>query len=97
MHTFVTEALFRPIQLFFQEPIIFTIAMMIAVAMSLIYIFTEALHPVYESMGFTASQASLIFMALGWGSVLVLSLAFWIATSSTSDDVMVILSSQKIS
>lgn len=68
MHAFVTEALFRPIQLFFQEPIIFTIAMMIAVAMSLIYIFTEALQPIYESMGFTASQASLIFMAIGLGT-----------------------------
>lgn len=64
---FVKEALFRPAELFFQEPIIFTIAMMISVAMSLIYIFTEALPIIYESMGFSASQASLIFMAIGLG------------------------------
>ncbi|KAJ5643644.1 uncharacterized protein N7484_006151 [Penicillium longicatenatum] len=68
MRTFVTEALFRPVQLFFREPIIFAISMMISVAMSLIYIFTEALQPIYESMGFTASQASLIFMAIGLGT-----------------------------
>ena len=46
----VKEALFRPAQLFFQEPIIFTIAMMISVAMSLVYIFTETLQPIYQSM-----------------------------------------------
>ncbi|KAJ5155876.1 hypothetical protein N7492_008679 [Penicillium capsulatum] len=68
MHTFVTESLFRPIQLFFQEPLIFTIAMIIAISMSLIYIFTEALQPIYQSMGFTASQASLIFIAIGLGA-----------------------------
>ncbi|KAJ6011075.1 hypothetical protein N7451_002487 [Penicillium sp. IBT 35674x] len=68
MKTFVTESLFRPAQLFFREPIIFTISMMISVAMSLIYIFTEALQPIYESMGFSASQASLIFMAIGLGT-----------------------------
>ncbi|KAJ5609228.1 hypothetical protein N7528_009795 [Penicillium herquei] len=68
MQTFAKEALFRPVQLFFQEPIIFTISMMISVAMSLIYIFTEALQPIYQSMGFSASQASLIFMAIGLGT-----------------------------
>ncbi|OKP13885.1 hypothetical protein PENSUB_460 [Penicillium subrubescens] len=70
LQTFVKEALFRPAQLFFQEPIIFTIAMMISIAMSLIYIFTEALQPIYQSMGFSASQASLMFMALGLGTCL---------------------------
>ncbi|KAJ5760522.1 hypothetical protein N7520_007678 [Penicillium odoratum] len=65
--SFVTESLFRPAQLFVREPIIFTIAMMISVAMSLIYIFTEALQPIYQSMGFSASQASLIFMSIGLG------------------------------
>ncbi|KAJ5577672.1 uncharacterized protein N7459_006636 [Penicillium hispanicum] len=68
MRTFVREALFRPAQLFVGEPIIFTIAMMVSIAMSLIYIFTEALQPIYQSMGFSASQASLIFMAIGLGT-----------------------------
>ena len=68
MRSFVKEALFRPAQLFFGEPIIFTIAMMISVAMSLIYIFTEALQPIYQSMGFSAAQGSFIFMAIGLGT-----------------------------
>ncbi|OQE20000.1 hypothetical protein PENSTE_c014G04418 [Penicillium steckii] len=68
MRTFMTEALFRPTQLLFQEPIIFTIAVMISIAMSLIYIFTEALQPIYAQMGFSAPQSSLIFMAIGLGT-----------------------------
>ncbi|KAI3291509.1 hypothetical protein DTO002I6_5762 [Penicillium roqueforti] len=57
-------------ELFFQEPIIFVIAMMISIAMSLIYIFTEALQPIYESMGFAKTDASLIFVAIGLGTCL---------------------------
>ncbi|KAJ5103500.1 hypothetical protein N7532_004029 [Penicillium argentinense] len=68
IRTFMKEALFRPAQLFCQEPIIFTIAMIISIAMSLIYIFTEALQPIYMSMGFSAPQSSLIFMAIGLGT-----------------------------
>ena len=70
LHTFARESLFRPAQLFFQEPIIFTISMMISVAMSLIYIFTQALQPIYQSMGFAETDASLIFIAIGVGTVL---------------------------
>lgn len=70
LNTFAKEALFRPAQLFFQEPLILVIAIMISVAMSLIYIFTEALQPIYESMGFTSTQASLIFIAIGLGTCL---------------------------
>ncbi|KAJ5514149.1 Major facilitator superfamily domain general substrate transporter [Penicillium fimorum] len=70
LNIFVKEALFRPAQLFFQEPIIFVIAMMISVAMSLIYIFTEALQPIYESMGFAKTEASLMFIAIGLGTCL---------------------------
>ncbi|KAJ5692855.1 hypothetical protein N7462_002278 [Penicillium macrosclerotiorum] len=68
LRAFMKEALFRPVQLFFGEPIIFTIAIMISIAMSLIYIFSEALQPIYQSMGFSASQSSLIFMAIGLGT-----------------------------
>lgn len=70
LHTFVKESLFRPVQLFFREPIIFLVAMMIAVSMSLIYIFTQALQPIFESMGFKETEASLIFIAIGLGTIL---------------------------
>ncbi|KAJ5625768.1 hypothetical protein N7510_002077 [Penicillium lagena] len=68
LYAFAKDALFRPAQLFFKEPIIFTIAVIIAIAFALVYIFTEALQPIYESMGFSSSQASLIFMAIGLGT-----------------------------
>ncbi|KAJ5266961.1 hypothetical protein N7478_009769 [Penicillium angulare] len=38
--------------------------------MSLIYIFAEAFQPIYQSMGFSASHASLIFTAIGVGTCL---------------------------
>jgi hypothetical protein len=70
MHTFVKEHLFRPAQLFCSEPIVFVIAMIISVVMSLIYIFTEAMPIIYQSMGFTRPQASLMFLAIGLGTCL---------------------------
>ncbi|CAG8412288.1 unnamed protein product [Penicillium salamii] len=70
LHTFLRESLLRPAQLFFREPIIFLVAMMIAVAMSLIYIFTEALQPIFESMGFKNTDASLFFIPIALGTVL---------------------------
>ncbi|PYI06242.1 MFS general substrate transporter [Aspergillus sclerotiicarbonarius CBS 121057] len=70
IRTFIKASLFRPLQLFFGELLIFTIAMMIAFSFALVYIFTEALQPIYESMGFTPSYASLPFLALGVGVVI---------------------------
>ncbi|KAJ5333636.1 Major facilitator superfamily domain general substrate transporter [Penicillium brevicompactum] len=70
LHAFVRESLLRPVQLFFREPILFLVAMMIAVSMSLIYIFTQALQPIFESMGFKETDASLIFIAIALGTLL---------------------------
>ncbi|GKZ81999.1 hypothetical protein AnigIFM56816_006529 [Aspergillus niger] len=67
LRTFVKVSLFRPLQLFFGELLIFTMAMMIAFSFALVYIFTEALQPIYESMGFTPSAAALPFLAVGVG------------------------------
>lgn len=70
VHTFVSESLFRPAQLFFREPIIFVTSMVISVAMSLIYIFTQALQPIFESMGLKETEASLVFLAIALGTLL---------------------------
>lgn len=70
LHGFVKEALMRPAQLFFQEPIIFTVSMMVSVVMSLIYIFTESLQSIFQEMGFSEIHASLIFITIGLGTVL---------------------------
>ena len=63
----IKESLCRPAQLLLGEPIVSTIAMMVSVTMCLIYIFTEALQPIYQTMGFSYSNASLLFMAIGVG------------------------------
>ncbi|KAJ5112051.1 hypothetical protein N7532_000096 [Penicillium argentinense] len=64
LKTFVRIGLFRPIQLFFTEPIVFMVATMSAVAFALIYLFTEALPPIYVSMGFSDTSAYLPFLAI---------------------------------
>ncbi|KAJ5107490.1 hypothetical protein N7456_004165, partial [Penicillium angulare] len=67
--TFVRISLFRPIQLFFTEPIIFMVATMSAVAFALIYLFTEALPPIYASMGFSTTSSYLPFLAICIGLI----------------------------
>ncbi|PYI00267.1 MFS multidrug transporter [Aspergillus sclerotiicarbonarius CBS 121057] len=62
--TFIRISLFRPIQLFCTEPIVFMVATMSAVAFALIYLFTEALPPIYQSMGFSATTSNLPFLAI---------------------------------
>ncbi|OJK04924.1 hypothetical protein ASPACDRAFT_19974 [Aspergillus aculeatus ATCC 16872] len=66
---FVRVSLFRPLQLFFGELLIFIVAVMIAFSFSLVYVFTEALQPIYESMGYTSAQSCLAFVAIGVGVV----------------------------
>ncbi|KAL2823882.1 major facilitator superfamily domain-containing protein [Aspergillus cavernicola] len=67
LRTFVRVALGRPIRLFFTELIVFTVSVMSAVATALVYLFTQALPPIYESLGFTPKQACLPFVAIGAG------------------------------
>ncbi|KAG6006700.1 hypothetical protein E4U21_006775 [Claviceps maximensis] len=67
LKTFVQVGLSRPLRLFFTEPIVFMVSSMSAFASALIYLFTEALPPIYESMGFSATAASLCFLALAIG------------------------------
>lgn len=64
LQTFVRLGLFRPIQLFCTEPIVFMVATMSAVAFALIYLFTEALPPVYIAMGFSETTSCLPFLAI---------------------------------
>lgn len=65
--TFVRVALGRPIRLFFTELIVFTVSVMSAVATALVYLFTQALPPIYIGLGFTPKQACLPFIAIGAG------------------------------
>ncbi|KAM5444755.1 hypothetical protein MferCBS31731_000210 [Microsporum ferrugineum] len=67
INSFIRIALFRPIKLFCTEPIVFMVAMMTAVAFALIYLFTEALPPIYEDLGFSSTTSSLPFLAIAIG------------------------------
>jgi hypothetical protein len=67
LHSFARLALSRPVLLFFTEPIVFIVSLISAISIALVYLFTEALPPVYESFGFSPRQASLPFIAIGVG------------------------------
>ncbi|KAJ5644746.1 MFS multidrug transporter [Penicillium longicatenatum] len=70
LKTWARLALFRPIELFFTEPIVCMVATISAVAFALIYMFTEALPPVYQSMGFSETSSSLPFLAIIIGLIM---------------------------
>lgn len=69
LRTWARLALFRPVKLFFTEPIVFMVSIMSAMAFGLIYMFTEALPLVYQSMGFSETSSSLPFLAIIIGLV----------------------------
>ncbi|KEY82127.1 MFS multidrug transporter [Aspergillus fumigatus] len=77
LHSFVRLALSRPVLLFFTEPIVFIVSMISAISIALVYLFTEALPPIYESFGFSPRQASLPFVAIGVGLSLGLLTRFF--------------------
>lgn len=70
LQAFARVALFRPVRLFFTEPIVFMVSVMSAVAFALIYLFTEVLPLVYQSMGFSRTSSYLPLIALVIGLAL---------------------------
>ncbi|KAL5052175.1 hypothetical protein BDW71DRAFT_193582 [Aspergillus fruticulosus] len=74
LRIFVREGLVRPLRLFFTEPIVFACSLMSGCSVALLYLFTESLPTIYESMGFAQPESNLPFFAMGIGflpSVLV--------------------------
>ncbi|KAL2868771.1 major facilitator superfamily domain-containing protein [Aspergillus lucknowensis] len=66
---FVRDGLLRPLRLFFTEPIVFACSVMSGCSVAVMYLFTESLPPIYESMGFTPDDANLPFFAIGLGFI----------------------------
>jgi hypothetical protein len=64
---FVRDGLLRPLRLFFTEPIVFACSLMSGCSVAVMYLFTESLPPIYESMGFTTRDSNLPFFAIGLG------------------------------
>ncbi|EAW10611.1 putative MFS multidrug transporter [Aspergillus clavatus NRRL 1] len=67
LRSFARVALARPLFLLITEPIVFIVSLISAIAIALVYLFTEALPPIYESFGFRDPQSSLPFVAIGVG------------------------------
>jgi len=61
--TFCQTAIAQPANLFFEEPKIFTMATLSAIAFSLVFLFTEALDIVFVSLGFSDTSYTLAFIA----------------------------------
>ncbi len=77
LRTFVRTALLRPLRLFFTEPIVFACSIMQGACVALIYLFTEALPPIYQSMGLAPAPASLPFFAIALGCLLNILTRLW--------------------
>ncbi|KAI9368611.1 major facilitator superfamily domain-containing protein [Aspergillus egyptiacus] len=67
LRIYVRKGLVRPLRLFFSEPIVFVCSLMSGCSVALMYMFTESLPTIYESMGFTPQDANLPFFAVGLG------------------------------
>jgi hypothetical protein len=61
--TFCQSAIIQPAKLFFEEPIIFTMATLSAIAFSLVFLFTEVLDIVFAPLGFSDTSYTLAFVA----------------------------------
>ncbi|CAG8961535.1 hypothetical protein HYFRA_00013953 [Hymenoscyphus fraxineus] len=77
LDTLIRLVLLRPIRLLFTEPIVFVTSIISAVAFALVYLFTEAIPIVYGSFGFSATQSSLVFLAMCVGICLSVLTRFY--------------------
>ncbi|KAB5566422.1 major facilitator superfamily transporter [Coniochaeta sp. 2T2.1] len=75
--TLVELVLIRPMRILLTEPLVIMVAVISAVSWGLIYLFTEALTPIYLTMGFSREQASLPFMAIAVGVLFTFLPRFW--------------------
>jgi hypothetical protein len=67
----------RPVRILVTEPLVIMVAFISAVSWGIIYLFTEALTPIYAAMGFSKTQASLAFVGLAVGVVFTFLPRFW--------------------
>ena len=77
VRTYVNVTLFRPLRLLLTEPIVAAVAIMTAVAFSLIYLFAAAAPIVYGAFGLDAELSSLSFIAIGVGLFLGVPIRFY--------------------
>lgn len=67
----------RPMHILFTEPLVIMVAVLSATSWGLIYLFTEFLTPVYVSIGFTRTQATLSFLGVAVGVLFTFLPRIW--------------------
>ena len=75
--SFASVALWRPIRLFFTEPILFMVSVTSSISWALIYLFTTTVPVTFSSLGFSESQTSLAFVPMGFGVCLGILPRLW--------------------
>lgn len=73
----VTLVAIRPMYILLTEPLVIMVAVLSATSWGLIYLFTEFLIPVYVSIGFTRTQASLSFLGVAVGILFTFIPRLW--------------------
>lgn len=77
MKALVDVVVVRPFTLLFTEPLVMIIATISAISWGIIYLFTEFLTPIYQSMGLSKTQSSLTFLAIALGTLFTILPRFW--------------------
>ncbi|PLB36799.1 MFS multidrug transporter [Aspergillus candidus] len=64
LKTFARISLFRPAQLLFSEPVMFTLSVISGVANGLFYLFVDTVPDIYRKMGFSEQSSSLPLLTI---------------------------------
>lgn len=67
---FVEVVVVRPLHILCTEPLVILVAIISGVSWGIIYLFTESTIGIYQSIGFSKTQASLPFLAVAFGVIL---------------------------
>ncbi|KAJ4396465.1 hypothetical protein N0V93_000684 [Gnomoniopsis smithogilvyi] len=68
--SFLQVVVVRPMHILCTEPLVILVAIISGVSWGIVYLFTESTIDIYQSMGFSKTQASLPFLAVAFGVVL---------------------------
>lgn len=67
---FVEVVVIRPMHILCTEPLVILVAIISGISWGIIYLFTESTIGIYQSIGFSKTQASLPFLAVAFGVAL---------------------------
>ncbi|KXJ97225.1 major facilitator superfamily transporter [Microdochium bolleyi] len=66
----------RPMQILVTEPLVMLVALTSGISWSVVYLLTESISGIYSTMGFTNSEASLVFLSVAVGVLVTLGPRF---------------------